>query len=277
MEVNPVLREPPPSRESTILPKDIIDKIWGRYEYGDPYQAIKASEWADSTALNDRITSWCKWFADNYPPNPTPMDLVFSRGWGVDFRIFFLALPCPGALLLRFADACFDVDKAIYGTSAAGLREVEEWRGMDLIKYMLSEDLIARWKKDLCQLLDDIECDTGNRLSNIFRVQEIASAFDRIEELLDSGFIDDVFSVVDEICDSSMSFTLIDRISTRKKILQKSLKVLELAVDQVDQRAQKNTTKPPISTSSISYQDPGLMNQGTYIALCLSLSNTNKF
>lgn len=274
MATNPVLKESSSSPKLAVLPNDIIGAIWDQYE--DQGEASVAAEWANSKALKDRVTCWCKWFADNHP-GATPIDLVNLEKWDVDFRIFFLALPVPGAHLLRFADACYEVDKAICGTSAASLRVLEELQRMDPFKYILSEDLIARWKEYLSQLLNDIEHDIGNRLSNMFRVDGIANAFYQINGAVDDIFIDEVFRTVEEYSFLSTSLILEDRINTCQIILEKSLKILRLAMEQADQRAQTNTIKPLISATSTIYQDPERINQGIYIASYPSLLGTNKF
>lgn len=205
------------------------------------------------------------------------MTYACSEKWDVDFRIFFLAFPIPGARLLRFVDACYEVDKTIYSASTAGLRKIEKWRNMDPFKYILSEELIARWKKDLCQLLDDIDYDTGNRLSNALQVQAIASGFYGIDHVLDADFMDCVFTTVEENGDFPMSFILADRINTRQSILQKSVKALNLSVELAEDRWRTNTAKPPISATSTNYQDTGLTNQGTHLTVRLPLLNANKF
>jgi hypothetical protein len=115
-----VLKESPSSPRSTLLLEDIIRDIREMYECRDSPESF---EWVSSKALKDRVTSWCKRFADKYPSGTSLTGLANSKQWDVEFWIFSLAYPTSRADLLRFVDACYAVDKAICGTSAAA-----KWR-----------------------------------------------------------------------------------------------------------------------------------------------------
>src|SRR5205085_946819 len=114
-----------------------------------------------SKSLERRVSSWCAWFKKTYP-SEDPIRLSESQKWDVDFRIFFLVYPIPGAAFLRFVDSCYEVDELLCGTSEAGLRKIEEWRTMDQFKYLLSNDPPKQWEAELCKLIDDIENDVPN-------------------------------------------------------------------------------------------------------------------
>jgi hypothetical protein len=263
MADNLVLKESSSSPESTLLPDDIISDICELYGYRDGPESL---EWANSKALKDRVTSWCKRFADKYPSGTSLTGLANSKQWDVEFWIFFLAYPTSGADLLRFVDACYAVDKAICGTSTTGQKEIEKWRDIDPFNYILMEDLTARWEADLCQLLDDIEHDNGNRLANFLRVQAISRAIAELDEVLSNDFADYVFTNMSE-AGWPDPFILEKMIHTRQLILETSIKSLVISVSQAEERWQTNTARSPNSGPSTSYQSPGGLNEGTNQAL----------
>jgi hypothetical protein len=264
MADNLVLKESSSSPESTLLPKDIISDICELYENRDDPESW---EWANSKTLENQVTSWCKRFTDKYPSGTSLTGLANSKQWNVEFWIFFLAYPTSGADLLRFVDACYAVDKAICGTSTTRQKEIEKWRDIDPFNYILMEDLTARWEADLCQLLDDIEHDNGNRLANFLRVRAISRATAELEGVLSNDFADYVFTYMSEEASWPYPFTLEKMIHTRQLILETSIKSLAISVSQAEERWQTNTASSPNSGPSTSYQSPGGLNEGTNQAL----------
>jgi hypothetical protein len=129
---------------------------------------------AYSRTLKEHIDSWCQWFAETHPTESSTRRLVELDYWDGDSRIRFLAHPGPGARLLCFAEACYRVDNAICGTSKEAERESERLRAMDPLKYLFSEDLMAWWETDICQLFDEIEQGNSNRLVSLVRVEGIS-------------------------------------------------------------------------------------------------------
>jgi hypothetical protein len=133
-------------------PQSYIDRIRDRVDPGlggDTQDSEAGDRASSSRQLEDRVRDWCLWFTENHPPEADPLELADMTQWLTDFRIFFLAYPFPSAAFLRFVDAGCEVDKAIYGTSKIALTEVEKWRAMDPLKYLLSESLMSCCETDL--------------------------------------------------------------------------------------------------------------------------------
>jgi hypothetical protein len=145
--------------------------------------------------------------------------------------------------------------------------EIKKWRDIDPFNYILMEDLTAQWEANLCQLLDDIEHDNGNRLANFLRVKAISRATAEIGEVLSSDFAGYAFTNMSEEASWPYPFTLEKMIDTRQLILETSIKSLMISVNQAEERWQTNTARSPNSGPSTSYQSPGSLNEGTNQAL----------
>src|SRR5205809_5513639 len=227
-------------------------------------------EWANSETLEEQVTSWCTWFTDNHPPDAEPDKIAYAKQWDVDFRIFFIAFPAPGAYLLRLVNACYGIDKAICGVSSITSQEVEKWRDMNHFEYLRSEDLISRWKIGLCQLQDDIDQDNSSRLANLIRVQDIEAAAAALDDALKNDFWDNVFTNFTENSGWPSSSKLERRIDARQRLISISVATLKESVRAARERGYPNPKRSTVSdeakpTASAGFRDQALLNEGKHM------------
>jgi hypothetical protein len=252
--------------------RDIQEDVHQRY---DGHGEDAAAEWSLSRALEDRVSDYCLWFKQKFPPETNPKELAQETWWRTDFRIFFLAYPISGAEFLRLAEACYDTDKAICGTSKAALKEAQKWRAMDPFEYLVSEELISWWETDLSQLHDDIETDNASRLTNLIRVQNIEAAFYCVRDVLDGDHFTDIayqWAVDDGWPDA---VALEAKTTARQKLLSTSVKALKAAVERAEQRRQQGGNlpiTPSSSGASTSYQNQERISEGKAGVLLMLLA-----
>jgi hypothetical protein len=145
---------------------------------------------------------------------------------------------------------------------------------MDTFKYILSEDLITCWETDLCQLLDDIKRDDSGQLRLYIRVQGIQEAATVLYEVLEDGLDNRVERAT--VYDEWYAFSVMRRrIYGRESLLLTSLKALELAVKQAEQRSEIRAGVSPIPDIpgiSTEFQDQTYMHEGKYLAFVTNLS-----
>lgn len=179
-------------------PSDIIDEISDLYGLFGSEHESEALEWALSQTLKQQVTLWCTWFTDNHPPGSQPREIADAKQWDVDFRVFFITFPISGARLLRLAEACYGIDRALCGATTITSQEAKMWRKMDQFEYIMSEDLISRWKIGLCQFQEAIEQDPSSELAISIRVHDLRVAVSALVDALQNDFWDDVLTHLEE-------------------------------------------------------------------------------
>jgi hypothetical protein len=164
--------ETAPLQDESISFDDIMDEI------GTMFDGDLGSE--DEPLPNNferELKSWLQWFTDNYPDR-SPMTVLEDTMEQADFRVFFLTYPRSGFSLVRVLEACYYIDKAIYGTSTSKPKTLQN---MDRFEYLRSEELIMGWETALCQLEDEIEHKDLGLLLVTRRVQAVANGARALE------------------------------------------------------------------------------------------------
>jgi hypothetical protein len=156
------------------------------------------------------------------------------QGKNVDIRVLFMAHPAPAYSILIFLEACCAVDKAICGLDTTAVASIKEWhlpQDMSAYKYLLSDEMVPFWKRELCELNNEIHSRTSNRLSVSLRIQDISKARPKLARVIDSGSgIDDTFGTrIRTYCGEEnylLPSGLFEGIFGRLELLENSLQIL---------------------------------------------------
>jgi hypothetical protein len=250
-------------------PSGIIDDISAPYGPLGSEHESEALEWALSQTLKQQVTSWCTWFTDNHPPGSQPREIADAKQWDVDFRVFFIAFPISGARLLRLAEACYGIDRALCGATTITSQEAKTWRKMDQFEYIMSEDLISRWKIGLCQFQEAIEQDPSSELAISIRVRDLRVAASALVDALQGDFWDYVLTHLEEQ-GWMVSFRLQRSIETREKLVSLSLAAVDKSVEAVKNGEYPNPARRIVSDKAranaiAGFQDQALLNEGRHL------------
>jgi hypothetical protein len=117
---------------------------------------------------------------------------------------------------------------------------------MTVYNYLLFDEMVLSWKRELCKLNNEIDSRASNRVSVSLLVRGIINALAKLDRLIDGGSHDTIGS---RICTyaSETSFDdlpsgLSDRIFGRKELLKYSLKILHKGRQQSELRGDHATS-----------------------------------
>lgn len=178
----------------------------------------------DSDAADDiysiewfqRTKSFFKQFAKQDAAHITTLT-TWEMVEDLDFGAFFLAHPVAAYSLWHLLQACYDLDRAVCGSSQEELHMVEKWESLKPFVYMRSKKVQTKWSKSLKHLKKEIECGAlqgdllVRRLYNILcgveRLQHSSAALADIFSinLKDMKFVDKMLDKVADVVDSRCS------------------------------------------------------------------------
>jgi len=101
------------------------------------------------------------------------------------FQTPFYRLSHPGFLTNASMAACYSVDKALCGFSSPSSTRLQNLQSMNKLEYLSSEELIAWWEVSLCKLDELIKSQDTVSMSDTFRVADIMTANQTLQEMED--------------------------------------------------------------------------------------------
>jgi hypothetical protein len=201
----------------------------------------------------DQFTEWREWYIENFP-NTNPELKVKQAGDDVDFRALMMAFPAPTYALLCFLESCMEVDKAICGLDEDALASVKQWyppQEMRAYKYIMSDKLLSWWKKELCELNDEINSSLTNLISVEIRVRDIVRETTRPTCIVEpnsnqSFFIEERFCGQLDERDVDYPTGLMDCIYARKNLLEYSTEILSASLERRKRREEDAVLAPTV-------------------------------
>ena len=205
----------------------------------------------ENTSVYERygqIKEWRDWYIGKYPHTP-PESLVGKHGKDVHIRVLFMAYPIPTYSILLFLEACYEVDKAICGLDTIALSSIQQWhlpQDMAAYSYLLSDEMVLWWKRELCELNNEIDSGASNRVSISLRVRGITNALAKLDRVIDGGEHDPIGSRIwtyaSETGFDDLPSGLSDSIFSRKELLEDSLEILCKGLKQSEPREDHATS-----------------------------------
>jgi len=155
------------------------------------HESLNSDEIIDiySPEWQQRIASWHDWF------KASVQDLTGSSSSfeDIDFRVFFLAHPIAAFALWRLLQACYEIDRAVCGTSVEALDEIAEWQQLKPFRYLKSEEVRGRWMVELRLLKEQIEEGYLVEEALKVRIYDILRGVERLEDAM--AALEENFSV----------------------------------------------------------------------------------
>jgi hypothetical protein len=224
--------------ESELDFKDILSYIADEY-------SEREEDNIDGTSVYERydqIKEWRDWYIGKYP-HTTPESLVREHGKDVDIRVLLMAYRTPAYSILLFLEACYEVDKAICGVDTIALASIKQWhlpQDMTAYNYLLSDEMVLWWKRELCELNNEIDSGASNRVSISLRVRGITNALAKLDRIVEGGPHDTIgtriWTYASETGFDDLPSGLSDSIYGRKELLEDSLKILRKGLEQSEPR-----------------------------------------
>jgi hypothetical protein len=188
----------------------------------------------------DQFKEWRDWYIQKYSHTP-PESLVQKDGKDVDIRVLFMAYPTLTYSILLVLEACFEVDKAICGLDTVAFSTVKQWHmpeDMTAYNYLLSDELVLWWKRELCELNNEIDSRTSNGVSVYLRFRGICNAFAKLDNVIDCGTgLDNtigtrIWTYASEVAYDDLPSRLWESIRGRKILLEDSIKIMSKGLKQ---------------------------------------------
>jgi hypothetical protein len=201
---------------------------------------------------------WREWYVANYP-HTEPESVMEKDGKNVDLRVVFMAFPIAAYSILLLLEACYEVDKAICGTDSVAQGSIRQWQlphEYGAYTYLLSEEMVFWWKRELIELSDEIQNGKTNRVSVVIRVQDIASGKRKLERVVNSGwgFCDSIWeSISTTILEGGIDMPagVGDAIDSRVDLLVKSVDILQNELEQTKSRTNNEVRLVSASAENI--------------------------
>ncbi|KAE9370926.1 hypothetical protein N431DRAFT_379714, partial [Stipitochalara longipes BDJ] len=211
-----------------------------------------------------QIREWRDWYIEKYPHTP-PQRLAAEHGEDVDIRVLFMAYPTAAYSILLFLEACYEVDKAICGLDTIAFATIKQWhlpQDMSAYHYLLSDEMVLWWKRELCELNDEIYSRASNRVSISLRVRGLTHALAKLDRVVDCGTgIGDtigtrIWTYSDESDYDDIPSGLPEAIYGRKELLEDSIKILRKGLKKSEPR--EDNAKPVVRAVSGGTEVEGL-------------------
>jgi hypothetical protein len=140
-------------------------------------------------ARYNQFKEWRNWYIGKYSHTP-PESLVRKDGKDVDIRVLFMAYPTLTYSILLCLEACFEMDKAVCGLDTIAFASVKQWHmpeDMTAYNYLLSDELVLWWQRELCELNKEIDSKISNAVSVSLRVRGLRNALAKLARVIDCG------------------------------------------------------------------------------------------
>ncbi|KAN0105977.1 hypothetical protein V8E51_008853 [Hyaloscypha variabilis] len=212
----------------------------------------------------DQFKEWRDWYIEKYPHTP-PKSLVQKDGKDVDIRVLFMAYPTLTYSILLVLEACFEVDKAICGLDTVAFSTVKQWHmpeDMTAYNYLLSDELVLWWKRELCELNNEIDSGTSNGVSVYLRFRGICNAFAKLDHVIDCGrgpgdtIGTRIWTYASESAYDDLPSGLWESIWDRKVLLEDSIKIMSKGLKQ--NKPREGHGQPVLRAVSGSTESEGL-------------------
>ncbi|KAE8443091.1 hypothetical protein EG329_002335 [Mollisiaceae sp. DMI_Dod_QoI] len=198
---------------------------------------FEANESAEAWRRHHLVAQWYEWCDCQYPgTNPSDWQAMASAaGEDVDIRLLIRGHSIAGYAILLFLEACYAVDKALCGMDAEALAKVKMWhmpQEMRAYKYLLSEEMMQWWAKELVELENEIKSPFSNRVSLSWRIRDLSECVRRLEVVMESGegMGTNIWTTMGEQSDTEPPagvdvaiYDRVDRLRTSVEILRKIL------------------------------------------------------
>ncbi|CZR54705.1 uncharacterized protein PAC_04589 [Phialocephala subalpina] len=234
--------------------EDDIDTIRSYYNE----EMLEGMDAADASRRHDLVVQWYEWCDRKYPGTSELKDwenMASAAGEDIDIRLLMRANPHAGYAIMLFLEACYAVDKALCGTDMEALAMVKMWhmpQEMRAYKYLLSEEMMQWWARELAELENEIKSPVSNRVSLSWRVRDLSRCLARLEAVLDcgEGIGTSIWTTMEEISCRTPPAGLDDGIYNRAEQLIFSVKILSKILER-DEGAVVSEIAPLASHSSI--------------------------
>lgn len=216
--------------------KDKIEHIARHYDE-DMVEGLDAS---DVIRRHDLVDQWYNWCNREYRyPGINEIDwedIARVAGDDVDIRLLIRGHSYAGYSLLLFLEACYAVDKALYGTDMEAFEKVKVWhmpQEMKAYKYLMSDEMRHQWILELEELEKEARSSSLSRVSLSYRIRELEKCLARLETVLESGegIWTDIWTTIGEISGMvplvGLDNTIRDRVTNLRTLLEILRKALQ--------------------------------------------------
>jgi hypothetical protein len=219
---------------------------------------LEGMDAADAWRRHDLVAQWYQWCDLQYPGTKLQdwPDIASAAGEDVDIRLLIRGYSLAGYAILLFLEACYAVDKALCGTDADALAEVEMWhmpQEMTAYKYLLSGEMIRWWQTELAELENEIKSPFSNRVSLSWRISDLSACLGRLELVMEygDGIGTNIWTTMGEESGSEPPAGLDDAIYNRVDRLKTSVGILRKALERSEQGDNASNMLPPASHSAV--------------------------
>ncbi|KAL2068515.1 hypothetical protein VTL71DRAFT_14852 [Oculimacula yallundae] len=214
---------------------------------------------SEATRRHGLVVQWYDWCDLKYPGTVTLQDwedMAAADGEDVDIRLLIRAHLISGYAILLFLEACYAVDRALCGTDVEAVAMVKMWHmphDMRAYKYILSEERVQWWVRELAEIENEIKSPKSNRISLFWRVTDLRRCLAKLEAAVHCGdnIKTYIWTWMSQACGRAPPSGLEDGIDIRVEQLFFSVKCLSRTLQQRDQGAFTQQVVPSPSQSSV--------------------------
>jgi hypothetical protein len=143
---------------------------WYDARYSDQALDIYSQEW------QKRISSW-----ENRLAGDKTMKLNSDRQLNnLDFGQFFLRHPVAAFSLWQVLQACYELDRAVCGTTCDDLEKIESWQALPPFRYLCSRKVKQTWEVSLKGLKERIKSQDADDMWEL-KIYDILLGVERFE------------------------------------------------------------------------------------------------